>query len=146
MRMRILDTHTADTSHSAAAVFARWADPAGWAQWDPEVRAVTFDGSVTLGARGRIRPTSGPATVFAIVALEQERTFTNASSLPGARLVFDHRVSPSETGSRVTVSVGVTGTLAPLWHRVLRTGMSTAARASVTGLLTHLDAAPRPVG
>lgn len=142
--MRTLDTHTADTPHSAAAVFARWADPAGWPEWDPEVRDVMFSGSAVRGARGRIRPTSGPATTFAIVAFEQDRTFTNASSLPGARLVFDHRVFASATGSRVTVSVGVTGALAPLWYRILGTGMSGAASSSVTGLLAHLDAASRP--
>lgn len=138
--MAILSTHTARTTHRAERVFACWADPARWPEWDPEVRDVTFAGPATLGATGRLRPASGPPAVFSVTAFEPDRVFTNASSLPGARLCFEHRVDPMPEGAVVEVVVRVEGLLAPLWKRVLGPGLTTAAASSVTGLLAYLDA------
>ncbi|HEY0215769.1 MAG TPA: SRPBCC family protein [Cellulomonas sp.] len=123
-----------------AVVFAAWAAPATWSEWDPEVRSVTFDGPATLGATGRLRPRSGPASSFTITELRPDRVFTNTGRLPGARLVFEHVVAPSGAGSTVTVTVGLQGALAPLLARLMRRGMTDAARSSVEGLLGHLDA------
>lgn len=138
--MKTLDSYSTSTTHSAQSVFARWADPAGWPTWDTEVREVSFPGPTALGARGRMRPASGPATAFSITALEPDRLLTNASSLPGAKLLFEHRVTPTKDGADLEVTVAVDGFLAPLWQRVLRASMKNAAQSSVTGLLNHLDA------
>ena len=139
--MKLVDSHSTFTAHSPQSVFSRWADPAGWPAWGAEVREVSFEGPARLGARGRMRPVSGPAAAFSITAFEQDRVFTNASSLPGAALIFEHRVAPRDDGAEIRVSVGVDGFLAPLWQRILRKSMGNAARSSVTGLLDHLDAA-----
>ncbi|MDA3148017.1 SRPBCC family protein [Leucobacter sp. UCMA 4100] len=139
--MKLIDSHSTLTSHSPHSVFSRWADPAGWPEWDAAVREVSFEGPAKLGARGRMRPASGPAAAFSVTAFEQDRVFTNASSLPGATLIFEHEVAPTEVGAEVRVSVGVEGLLAPLWQRILRKSMGNVARSSATGLLEHLDAA-----
>ena len=139
--MMVLDSYSARTVYEAEAVFSRWADPESWPQWDAEVREVTFAGPARLGARGRMRPTSGPAASFAVTVFEPGRVFTNASSLPGAKLVFEHLVTPAPDGASVEVVVRVEGLLAPLWKRVLGRSLGNAARSSVTGLLAHLDAA-----
>lgn len=139
--MKVIDSCSAPTAHSAQLVFSRWADPAGWPAWDAEVREATFDGPTKLGARGRIRPASGPAATFSITAFEPDRVFTNTSSLPGAKLIFEHRVTPTGEGAAVEVTVGVDGFLASLWHRILGKSLGDAAHSSVTGLLDHLDEA-----
>lgn len=138
--MKIIDSHTALTTQEPQAIFALWSDPAGWPSWDKEVRKVHFEGPAALGAKGNMRPASGPAAAFSITAYEQGRLFTNASSLPGATLIFEHKLTPTNDGVEVAVSVGVSGALAPLWQRILRKNMTGAARSSVTGLLEHLDA------
>lgn len=139
--MIILDTCTAHTSHSPETVFARWADPESWPQWDIAVREVTFTGQALLGAPGRLRPVSGPAARFTVTAYEPGRLFTTASALPGARLIFEHRAYPAARGTDVEVVVGVEGPLAPLWKRLLGRSLRDSAQSNVTGLLTHLDAA-----
>jgi uncharacterized protein YndB with AHSA1/START domain len=121
-------------------VFSRWADPETWPQWDAEVREVSFEGPAKLGARGRMRPASGPATSFTITAFEPDRVFTNASSMPGARLVFEHIVTPAADGARVEVTVHIDGPFAPLWKRIVGRSLAGAARSSVTGLLASVDA------
>lgn len=139
--MKVIDTCSARTPHSADVVFARWAHPEGWPEWDPEVLAVKFGGPAVAGAKGRMRPAQGPAATFAVTAFEPDRVFTNASTLPGATLVFEHRVTPTRDGAAIDVTVGVDGVLAGLWHRVLRKNLAHAARSSVGGLLRHLEAA-----
>lgn len=139
--MRLLDTCSLHTSHSAAEVFARWADPEGWPVWDTEVREVRFAGPAELGAVGWMRPASGPASRFSVTAFEPDRVFTNATALPGATLIFEHRVTPTAEGAAVEVEVGVAGLLAPVWQRLLGRALGHGARSSVTGLLQHLDAA-----
>lgn len=139
--MKVIDSYSTLTSHNAQRVFSLWADPAGWPSWDAEVREVEFTGPAKLGARGRMRPTSGPAATFSITAFEPDTIFTNASSLPGAKLIFEHRVRRAAERTEVEVTVGVDGFLASLWQRILGKSLKTAASSSVTGLLAHLDGA-----
>lgn len=139
--MAILSSFSAQTMHRPDSVFSLWADPATWPAWDSEIREVSFAGPAKLGARGRIRPVSGPATSFSVTAFEVDRVFTNVSSMPAARLTFEHVVAPSESGSDVTVTVYLDGLLAPLWKCVVGGSLADAARSSVTGLLSYLDAA-----
>lgn len=139
--MAVLDSCTARTPHPPTEVFARWADPSTWPDWDPEVRAVVVEGPVRQGARGRLRPTSGPTATFSITELLPERSLTSTTTLPGARLVVEHRVSPDGEGSELDVVVRVEGPFAALWSRILGRSMRRAARSSVSGLLAHLEAA-----
>lgn len=88
-----------------------------------------------------MRPTSGPAAKFSVTTFEPNSVFTNTSSLPGAKLIFEHLVTPTPEGAAIEVTVGVAGFLAPLWQRILGKSLGNAARSSVTGLLDHLDAA-----
>lgn len=122
-------------------MFSYWADPEGWPEWDPAVLEVTFAGPSDLGARGRMRPTSGPPASFSVTEFEPGRVLTNTSSLPGAKLVFTHIVTPMPKGALVYVAVSVEGPLAPLWRRMLNRSMGNAAKSSVNGLLAHLDSA-----
>lgn len=139
--MKVIDTCSTTTTHSANLVFAEWANPTGWPAWDSEVKAVHFAGPAKLGARGKMRPASGPSATFSITVYEENRVFTNASTLPGAKLVFEHVVEPTSDGAEIRVSVGVDGLLASLWYRLLRGSMGTPAQSSVSGLINHLDAA-----
>lgn len=138
--MTVLDSYSAETTHTAQAVFTQWADPAGWPRWDPEVREVSFEGPARVGARGTLRPRRGPRVRFAVTAFDLNRMFTNTSSMPGARLVFEHTVLPAAKASLVSVTVRIEGPLAGLWQRVLLRNLGDAARSSVVALLTHLDA------
>lgn len=139
--MVILSRFSVRTTHAPSRIFARWADPTGWPDWDDEVRAVWFEGPAVVGARGRMKPENGPATTMRISAVDDGRLLTNTSRLPGALLTFEHIVAPAPAGSDVQVEVRLTGLLSPLWRRVLAKSMAGSAESSVTGLVAHLDAA-----
>lgn len=141
--MIVLSTHSTKCRHAPRTVFARWADPATWQQWDSEIRSVEFHGPAVVGAVGKLRPRSGPASSFSITGLVSNRVFTNTGRLPGAKLIFEHVVRPTVGGSVVTVTVSLDGPLAGVWTLVLRRPMADAARVSTEGLIATLDGSGR---
>lgn len=139
--MKTLSTHTQISPHTPAAVYRLWEDPDAWTQWDPDVSEVRFAGERAEGAKGWMRPSSGPAATFEIVALRADRLFTTVSRMPGAALSFEHAVEPTPEGSRMTVTIGVDGLLSGLWAAVLRKNFADAASRNIAGLVAYLDAA-----
>ncbi len=126
--------------HTPAKVFKLWANPGSWPSWDPEVLRVDFAGPMRLGAKGVLWPTKGPRARFTVTVLDEDARLEDTTSLPGARLVFDHRVEAAPQGSQITVSVELRGLAAPVWRRLLASGLRESAVASAQGLVTHLDA------
>ena len=139
--MEKISTHVAETPHPPETLYRLWAAPMTWASWDPDVAEVQFSGEAILGASGWMRPSSGPATTFEIVALETDRLLTTTSRMPGAKLLFEHRAEPLDSSTRVTVTIGVDGPLRWLWRRVLGKSFAGAAERNVRGLIDYLDAA-----
>lgn len=138
--MRHLSTCSIHIPRPPATIYDRWADPVTWHEWDPDVRQATLDTPTAApGATGRLRPASGPPARFIITIAQENQRFVDESRLPGARLVFDHRVEPVPGGSRVTVEIGLRGALAPLWAVLMGGPMREAASRNVHGLASHLS-------
>lgn len=85
--------HTETTRATPVRLWARYAGPTTWPQWDAELAAVTVDGPMATGTRGVLKPVKGPAAGF---------TFTEVSpggaSLTSAGCRWP--ASPSPTASR----------------------------------------------
>lgn len=137
--MLMLSSERMVTCHSPERLFAAWTDPASWPSWDPDVLWVRFEGPAVVGARGTVKSTSGPPLRFVVSEVDSDRVFTNTGTLPGARLVFEHRVSPTQAGSEAVVTIALTGSLAWLWKRVMGGELRGAAASSLGGLVAHLD-------
>jgi uncharacterized protein YndB with AHSA1/START domain len=99
------------TTASRQAVYALWADPAGWSRWDPQVASAAMNGPIRVGARGKLKGTTGPDSNIEIIAMEPGVRFTYAASGPGLRMVFDRRFEPGDA-TRFTHSVSITGAAA----------------------------------
>lgn len=135
----MLSEYKRTTNTPAAAIYKAWSAPAGWATWDKSVKEVQFVGEARLGATGKLTPTKGPASTFSILSIVENKSFTNASKLPGGRINFDHEIRTVGAGREVHVSVFVSGPLTFLWGRVLRKDLALAAQESVDGLLDMLE-------
>lgn len=125
--------NTQTTSAAPEAVWARYADPASWPQWDHEIEYVTADGPLEVGTTGRLKPAGGPVTRFVYTEVEPGVSFTDVTKLPLARLTFRHRIEPTADGCRFTHTVTITGPLSPLFARVIgrkiEAGLATAMRS-----------------
>jgi len=117
--------HTETTTATPAQLWARYADPPSWPEWDHEIAAVTVQGPMAVGTRGTLKPVKGPATTFTFSEVSREVGFTDVSRLPLARLTFSHLIEPTATGCRFIHRVSISGPLSPLFARVI--GRSVAA-------------------
>ncbi|MGL5830004.1 MAG: SRPBCC family protein, partial [Angustibacter sp.] len=64
-------------------------------------------------------PKSGPKAKFTFTKVESERSIADESPLPLCRLVFDHFLEPTATGTQIRHTVTMTGPLAKLWGRLI---------------------------
>lgn len=78
--------HVETTQAAPSAVWAQWSDPSGWGKWDKGLKAAVLDGPFETGAVGTITPLKGPKSRFVIEEVDPGRSYTFATSLPGAKL------------------------------------------------------------
>lgn len=135
-------SHTATTTAPPAALWARYADPASWPEWDHGAEAVTIDGPIAVGTTGTLKPVGGPLTRFVVTEVTPEASFTDVTRLPLARLTFSHLIEPYQGGSRFTHTVTFTGPLAWLFRRVIGKGIA-ADMPETMGRLAALAAAAK---
>lgn len=136
--------HTETTSATPAQLWARYAEPATWPEWDHETASVTVEGPMAVGTRGKLKPVKGPAASFIFTEVAPEVGFTDVSRLPLARLTLAHHIEPTDTGSRFTHCVTITGPLAPLFARVIGTTIAAGLPTAMRALGRLAEAAPAP--
>lgn len=117
----ILARHSLQTNASPEAVWRRWVDVGTWPDWDRSLEGAGLDGPFQPGTGGFLRMQEGRRMVFAIASVAPGRGFVLECRLPGAVLRMDHLVEPSTHGSRLQREVRLTGWLAWLQARRLRT-------------------------
>ncbi len=130
---------SASSTASRSDFFARWADHDTWDEWSPDMDWVRLDSPATLGATGTLKPTGGPKVRFIISAFEPGREYSDMSTFPGARLVFQHLVEATPFGSDLTVRVTVDGPLARLWASILGKGFSQSAPEDLARLIALVE-------
>jgi hypothetical protein len=114
-------TSTLEAEVSPIAVWERaYANANAWPNWNAEIKRASLDGPLLLGAKAKIVFGTGLRLHFQVVEFEQGRLFTDESRMPGARMGHRHLVEPTASGgSRLTNTIYIEGTLAPLWQRIM---------------------------
>jgi Polyketide cyclase / dehydrase and lipid transport len=89
-------------------VWERYAEPAAWPSWSPQIRRVEFDGArIRAGATGAAHGPCGVAVDFEIIAVDEpahEWSWRVAAPF-GVRLFLVHGVSPHAGGTRTTLDI-----------------------------------------
>ncbi|HEX7244369.1 MAG TPA: SRPBCC family protein [Solirubrobacterales bacterium] len=114
-------TSTLEADASPAAVWANaYANAEAWPEWNTEIKRASLDGPLALRAKAKIVFGTGLRLHFHVVEFDDGRLFTDEARLPGARMGHRHLLEPTEHGgSRLTNTIYVEGSLAPLWRRIL---------------------------
>jgi Polyketide cyclase / dehydrase and lipid transport len=103
----------------AAAVWALWADPGRWPEWNEQIASAELDGELRVGTRARVKFRRGGTVRFEVTALEPERLFVDEAGFPGARLGHEHRIEPAGSAVDVTHRLYVEGPLSGFWALML---------------------------
>ena len=131
---------TMTANASKAAVFALWADTASWPRWDPQISTVSLTGPMRLGARGKVKGTSGPESNIEIIAYEPGVRFAYAATGPGLRIVFNRQFEQGDA-TRFTHSVRITGAAAGFLSGSLGRRFQQGLPAAMGRLKTMAEAA-----
>jgi hypothetical protein len=91
----------------ADQVWERYARPALWASWSPQIRRVEVDAErIAPGLQGLVRGPLGLGVRFQVQAVDEPaRTWSWRASLGPATLLLHHSVSRTETGSMTTLTI-----------------------------------------
>jgi hypothetical protein len=134
--------HTEMTSAAPDQVWARYAEPTTWPEWDHEISAVTLRGPMAVGTRGTLKPVKGPATPFTFTSVTPDVGFTDVSRLPLALLTFSHHIEAMVTGCRFTHRVAITGPLSPLFARLIGRKIAAGLPAAMRKLARLAETTP----
>jgi uncharacterized protein YndB with AHSA1/START domain len=117
-----------------ATVFALYADVGNWPQWDPDLKASSLKGAFVSGAVGEIKPHSGPKSELKFVEVIAGKSVRMECKLPLGMMHFDYELA-SQGGSTVaTHRTTFSGLLAPIWSRLIGSGMKKTLPAALAGL------------
>ncbi len=139
IHMTTLVTARAVSLAPPAHFFALWVDVATWTDWNTDTEWVRLDGPFVQGATGKLKPKGGPAVDFTVEKLT-ETDFVDVSRLWGARLVFDHHITRTPSGTEIVIEVRLTGPLSAVWNLILGKGIKASAPADLAGLVAAAEA------
>lgn len=111
--------HSDRARAEAADVWALWADPGRWPDWNEQIESATLDGELAPGATASVKFRRGGTVKFEIVTLEPERLFIDEARFPGARVGHEHRLKPGTSSVEITHRLYVSGPLAGFWALML---------------------------
>lgn len=119
--------HRTTVAAQPEVIFRIYEDVANWHTWDPDTKQATLDGPLRTGARGKLTPTKGHTVPMRVTHVVRDRSFTVESRIPLFRMLFEHELRPSQTGTNVVHRVTLSGLLSlvlrPMLSKQLNAGL-----------------------
>jgi uncharacterized protein YndB with AHSA1/START domain len=124
-----------------ASVFSKYSNVAAWPTWDPDVKSASLTGAFVSGAKGVIVPHGGPKSEIIFTEVVADKKFIAQCKLPLCTMRFEHELT-EEAGSvtRATHRVIFQGLLAPLFGRLIGSGMRKTLPNALAGLKRAAEA------
>jgi uncharacterized protein YndB with AHSA1/START domain len=94
--------HSQKVSAPPEAIWALWADPARWPEWNEQLESGELHGEMEIGTEATVKFKRGGKMRFTVTELEPGRLFVDEAKLPGCRFGHEHRVEPSGDGAEIT--------------------------------------------
>ena len=111
--------HTLITDASKESIWKVWADVDSWHQWDEAVEQCKLSGEFKTGATFTLKPVGGPAVAGVVTEYQPNRSFSNVTSLPLAKMEFVHEMIEVAGGVQLTHGVNISGPLGFVWARII---------------------------
>ena len=125
----------------ASTVFALYANVVGWPTWDPDLKAASLAGPFVSGAVGEVSPHSGPKSALRFVEVIQGKSVRMECKLPLGVMQFHYELQAQGASTVATHRTTFSGFLAPLWSRLIGSGMKKTLPAALAGLKRTAESA-----
>jgi hypothetical protein len=136
--------HTTQTAATPTQLWAYYAEPHRWPEWDHEVVSASINGPFAAGNTGTLKPASGPKAKMHFTEVTPERSFTDVTPLPLATMAFEHVIEPTDAGCRFTHRVTITGPLSGLFGRLIGRRIAAELPTAMRKLASLAETAPAP--
>ena len=121
------------------AVWRVWSDPDRWSTWNPEIVAMSLDGSLSPGTTGEMS-TRQRRHRITFVWVQPERSFAfEITPLPLVTLLLISEITPAPEGCTISQSIEVTGPLAKLLGPALARQIAASFPAQLEALKSRAE-------
>lgn len=97
-------------------------DIRNWGDWTATVQSIETldDGPLRPGLRARLDLSGAPRGVWTVNQVDEGHSFTWSSNLRGVKTVAGHVIEPSGTGTRVRLTLDMSGFAAVLFRPMIK--------------------------
>lgn len=107
-------SHSLETSASADQIWQLWTEVSTWKDWDQGLQDAELEGTMTIGAKGKIIPLSGPSSRFEVTEFDDGNSYAFVTRMPFARLIVRRNLVSREP-TIFQHEVSFEGALAGFW-------------------------------
>lgn len=96
-----------------------FSDVNNWHKWDRGIEYAKMDGKFEKGNFFELRPKGGPKVRIQLVEAVENKTFTDFTKFPFAKMYGEHCFEDTPEGLKITTTMKVTGPLGFLWRKIV---------------------------
>ena len=90
-----------------------------WATWDEGVESARMEGKFEKGNHFILRPKGGPTVKIKLIETTENKSFTDMTTFPLAKMYGEHVFEETPEGLRITTTMKVEGILGFFWRKVV---------------------------
>lgn len=96
-----------------------FADVNNWHTWDNGVEFAKIDGKFEKGNHFIFQPKGGPKLKIGIVEATENKSFTDCTKFPLAKMYGEHTFEETTNGLKLTTTMKVEGLLGFVWRKIV---------------------------
>ncbi len=100
-----------------------FSDVNNWHSWDKGIEYAKLDGKFEKGNFFELKPKGGPKVKIQLVETIVNKSFTDFTHFPLAKMYGEHRLEETPEGLRITTTMSISGPLAFLWRKIVAEGI-----------------------
>ena len=100
-------------------IWRLWKNVIGWVDWNPGFESSLLLDRFEKGGSFQIKPKGAPLVKFILEEVLENKSFTDYTNLPGAKMVTKHEMKETEAGLELKTTISITGISAMIWVNVL---------------------------
>lgn len=108
-----------------------------WNTWDEGIEYAKMNGRFEKGNFFTLKPKGGPKVKIQLVEAVENRTFTDLTRFPLAKMYGEHVFEDTTEGVKITTTMKVEGPLGFLWRKLVAQNIANALPAEMEQQVNH---------
>ena len=113
-------SHSIETNEiTKEQIWKLFTDVNNWHTWDKGVAFAQLEGKFEKGNYFTFQPVGGPKLTIKIVEATENRSYTDLTNFPLAKMYGAHTIEETPNGLKLTTTMKVTGLLGFVWRKLV---------------------------